>query len=244
MEYKENITDMTTLWERHCHTKFEIICVLEGDITISAEGRKFHLSDNQIAVLPPMCFHTVSAKNPMVYRRITTLFEKEEIPEEIYPRFLHRVQANPLILHPDIPKILQQLVRCGDRPQYAPLVKSILVQIFYLSLEEETQAGVKEPNEKISAILHYIDQHITESITLEDICRETYVCKSTVCHIFGAEMKTTVKQYILQKKMAYAKSLIKTGVHPTEVASRIGYGNYSNFYRIYKKLYGVSPTGK
>ena len=244
MEYKEDITEKKTLWDSHCHTNFEIICILEGDITVTVEGRKFHLSDNQIIILPPMCFHTISSNSRMRYRRITGLFEKTEIPEEIYEPLSRDLLKNPVITHTDIPNILSQLLYSIDKPYCAPLQKSLLVQIFYIALQKADQVYAKEPSSQISAILQYIDANICKLITLEDISKNTYISQSTISHLFVREMKATVKQYILQKKLAYAEDLIQSGENPTEVSLKIGYGNYSNFYRIYRKFYGKSPSGK
>ncbi len=244
MEYKEDFTVKKTLWDSHCHTNFEIICILEGDITVTVEGRKFHLSNNQIIILPPMCFHTISSNSCMRYRRITGLFEKTEIPEEIYGRLFCDLQENPVITHADIPNILNQLWYSIDKSYCEPLQKSLLVQIFYIALQKVNPVCAKEPSGQILAILEYIDANICKPITLEDISKNTYISQSTISHKFIREMKTTVKQYILQKKMAYADDLIQSGENPTEVSLRIGYGNYSNFYRIYKKFYGKSPSGK
>ena len=44
------------------------------------------------------------------------------------------------------------------------------------------------------------------------------------------------KQYVLKKKMTYASMLIDEGISVTNAARTVGYENYSNFYRIYKKL--------
>ena len=49
------------------------------------------------------------------------------------------------------------------------------------------------------------------------------------------------KQYVLQKKMALANKLIREGISPTDAASELGYENYSSFYRMYVKQYGVMP---
>ena len=42
--------------------------------------------------------------------------------------------------------------------------------------------------------------------------------------------------------MALAANLIRDGVSAGEAAKAVGYDNYSNFYRMYKKAFGASPT--
>ena len=41
--------------------------------------------------------------------------------------------------------------------------------------------------------------------------------------------------HILQKKLALASKLIDEGVPRTVAAMQVGYENYSNFYRLYRK---------
>ena len=54
-------------------------------------------------------------------------------------------------------------------------------------------------------------------------------------------MKISVKQYIINKKLAYAASLMRDGVNATDAAAAVGYDNYSNFYKMYKNVFGTSP---
>ena len=62
--------------------------------------------------------------------------------------------------------------------------------------------------------------------------------------VFEEKMNISPKQYILQKKLALASKLISEGTPPTIVAMRLGYENYSNFYRLYLKYFGKNPAKK
>ena len=47
--------------------------------------------------------------------------------------------------------------------------------------------------------------------------------------------------YAARKRIALARRLISDGESAQRAALRAGYGDYSNFYRPYKKLLGVAP---
>ena len=96
----------------------------------------------------------------------------------------------------------------------------------------------------LQSAIEYIDEHLCEKIYLDDLAKHTFRSKSSFCHLFESKMKITPKQYILQKKLALANKMIKEGIPATEVAKQIGYENYSNFYRAYKKQYQKGPTKK
>ena len=46
-DYTESTVEKPVLWENHCHTQFEIILVLEGDVNIMLEGRCYRLEAEQ-----------------------------------------------------------------------------------------------------------------------------------------------------------------------------------------------------
>ena len=244
VEYKQSQSEAKTLWERHCHAKYELICVLEGNITITIEGRNFQLTKNHFAVISPLDFHSVSINDSSVYKRVTLLFGEDDIPVPVRDSFAARARTNPVVYHPYNQQIFNQLPDCLDNDGFEPLLQSLLIQLMYIILEGRAKLKVAEPSGKILPVLRYIDENITRKITLDDICKAVFISKSTLCHLFETEMNTTVKQYILQKKIAYADYLLKSGKSAAAVAEEIGYDNYSDFYRIFKKINAQSPVRK
>ena len=75
----------------------------------------------------------------------------------------------------------------------------------------------------------------------DDLARQVNLSKFFLCHLFEEEMGIPPKQYILQKRMAYAAKLIREGHPPTRVALQVGYASYSTFYRLYRKHFGKTP---
>ena len=62
LAYTESRSDQSVLWENHCHAKFEMIAVLEGDVNVLLEGRRYRLKENQTIILPPLCYHSISER--------------------------------------------------------------------------------------------------------------------------------------------------------------------------------------
>jgi AraC-like DNA-binding protein len=58
---------------------------------------------------------------------------------------------------------------------------------------------------------------------------------------FKQQTGYTVHNYILQKRLIAATALIKEGKSVTQVCLECGFGDYSNFIRSFKQVYGVSP---
>jgi hypothetical protein len=83
IEYTESEILHSILWESHCHAQYEMIAVIDGDITVMLEGQKYRLQKNQIIIIPPLFYHSITANEEGSYRRITALFGSNTIPSEL-----------------------------------------------------------------------------------------------------------------------------------------------------------------
>lgn len=232
IEYMESRIDELVLWERHCHAQFEMIAVADGDVNVLLEGTPCRLKRNQLIIIPPLCYHSVSANGKGSYRRITALFDIDAIPEVIQPEL--RWRRTMIVNSPIVDKIRRTCQQ--DRAVfYEPLLESLMIQIFYEVMQQDQSTSEIEADEFLQQVIEYIDTHLYEKILLDDLAKATARSKSSFCHLFEEKMKISPKQYILQKKLALATKLIDEGMPHSVVAKQLGYENYSNFYRLYRK---------
>lgn len=239
-EYIESKIDHPILWESHCHAQYEMIAVADGDITVMLEGQKYRLQKNQIIIIPPLFYHSVTAHGEGSYRRITALFGIDAIPSVLQDKFTNQ-ERNTAIDASRIEKI-KEICQKKNSVFYASLLQSLMIEIFYDTLQIPKATTKIETDEFLQKTFKYIDLHLNEKILLDDLAKYTARSKSSFCHLFESKMNISPKQYILQKKLALASKLINEGTPPTVASVRIGYENYSNFYRIYMKHFGISPT--
>ena len=239
-EYIESEIDHLLLWESHCHAKYEMIAVADGDITVMLEGQKYRLQKNQIIIIPPLFYHSVTANEEGSYRRITALFGPDAIPNVLQDVFAN--QGRNAAIDPSHIEKIKGICQNEDSEFYTPLLQSLMIAIFYDTLQMPQASAKIEADEFLQKAFEYIDQHLHEKILLDDLAQYTLKSKSYFCHLFETKMNVSPKQYILQKKLALASKLINEGTPPTVAAMQVGYENYSDFYRIYMKNFGTSPT--
>ena len=233
LEYAESRVDQPILWESHCHTQYEMIAVADGDVTVMLEGQTYRLLKNQLLLIPPLFYHSLTANERGYYRRVTALFGLDAIPAALRDAFSQRNRAVS-VLSFDVERI-RSLCQSEDPDYYAPLLQSLMVQIFYDALASSQAASERVTDEFLEQALQYVDRHLHEKILLDDLARHTARSKSSFCHLFEEKMNISPKQYILQKKLAVAAKLIDEGVPHTVAAMQVGYDNYSSFYRLYRK---------
>ena len=240
-EYLESELDTTVLWESHCHSKYEMIAVSEGSIGIMIEGRSYRLRANQVAIIPPLYYHTLTSDKKGVYKRVTVLFDKAAIPEVLWEHFDGQGLTEPIFYSHQINELKR--VCCSEQTElYGPLAESLMVRMMYERIDSGASDNETEVDELLNRIISYIDGHLCEKLCLDDIAAHTARSKSSVCHLFREKMRISPKQYILQKRLALAEKLIRDGTPPTVAAIQVGYENYSDFYRVYTKHIRRMPS--
>jgi AraC-like DNA-binding protein/mannose-6-phosphate isomerase-like protein (cupin superfamily) len=240
--YAESLVESHVLWDSHCHARYEMIAVLEGDITVMSEGRSHRLTEGCILMIPPLCYHTVTANKSGSYKRVTVLFDITAVPLPLREAF-RTADGNPPLLTSAIPADMRICLQEDSPTLYEPLLESLMIPLFYQRLQAPADGdGEVEADDFILKIVEYVDRHLEEKIRLADLARHTARSASFVAHRFEEGMGISPGQYILRKKMAYAQKLIREGSPATLVAVRIGYRNYGTFYRLYRKHFGIKPS--
>lgn len=94
---------------------------------------------------------------------------------------------------------------------------------------------------EVDEILRYIDQHLTEPLSIPQLSARFYLSGSYLCRIFKRATGTTVNRYITAKRITRAKALLSKGYTVAETAALCGFGDYSNFLKAFTKSVGMSP---
>jgi AraC-like DNA-binding protein len=92
-------------------------------------------------------------------------------------------------------------------------------------------------------IERFIAERLQDKISVETLCENFYLSKNALYRLFHTEFSTTVGEYIFQKRMERAKSLLKAdlALDIAEVASLCGFDDYNYFIRAFRKANGVTP---
>ena len=140
---------------------------------------------------------------------------------------------------------LEECGNYGKNLQYIAIrarVLSLLTKIFAIFREASGTSRGKEG--QVQEIIRYINQNLSAPLTLEGLARTFYMSKNHLTAVFKRATGTTVARYILYKRMAIVRKELAMGVPAAEAASRAGFGDYSSFFRAYKKMFGCAPSDK
>ncbi len=234
------------IYDQHCHTRYEILYVLEGSMHLNLEGRQLYLEAGTGIVIQPLKYHVVTGNNT-AYHRLIVFLNPDAIALPIADAFHRQVETLAPFKTRQLSGLFESFAQHLERgdPALTPLLEAILTQAVYaLTLEITTVPVAAETKHagRLQRIVSYIESNLDKELSLGELAQQLYLSESSLCHLFRQEMKISLKQYILQKKMMYAKSLLYQGVSPGEAAIRCGYRNYASFYKIFLKTTGKTPT--
>lgn len=98
-------------------------------------------------------------------------------------------------------------------------------------------------SDKLKNILHYLDEHYTENISLDQLAEQFYISKYYLSREFKKEYGTTIIQYILAKKITNAKELLRYSNSSIEEIARLcGIDDASYFNKVFKKMEGCTAS--
>ncbi|MCU6793772.1 helix-turn-helix domain-containing protein [Paenibacillus sp. WQ 127069] len=101
-----------------------------------------------------------------------------------------------------------------------------------------------ERNERIlSGIQSYIQEHIHEDISLEQLTELTSYSKQFICKLFKDELQMTFVDYMTNKRLVNAAALLTSANEPIgHIAERSGFRSSQYFATKFKAKYGVTPV--
>ena len=124
----------------------------------------------------------------------------------------------------------------------------LMVYLNKLFLKNETCIPKHQESEKsepyhtqVDRILTYINQHIQNPLTIEELSEHFFLSPSYLCRIFKSVTGTTINKYITAKRITLAKSLLSDGHTVNEACELCGFNDYSNFLKAFTKAVGISP---
>lgn len=257
ISYGYNETNfITTGYELHCHNYYEIYYFLEGDVDYLVEGRQYKPTPNSILLLSPHVFHGVRINSDSPYRRYPIHFHQEIISVErrslllsIFPSPEHdtsRIYFENVDQH-QLSAYFDALTDCAAKPedlsgQLIPVcLEALLARLLSLSAENPSAQQIRTVSDTVSEILVYLNQHLKEPITLDELSDRFYISKHHLNKIFRKSTGTTVFDYLLHKHVILAQQLLIDGYSAQDAAAGSGFHDYSSFYRAYSRILGHSP---
>ncbi|GLT19597.1 AraC family transcriptional regulator [Vibrio zhanjiangensis] len=149
-------------------------------------------------------------------------------------------------LDSQIQKLIQMLVaEMQSRPDDQLLSRACSDTLIALLQRHMSKfsTSYKDSRFDLDAIDRYIEQHLSQKISVAQLAGSVYLGESQFHSLFKSQIGITPHQYVLGKRIDMAKSLIERGhLNLGQVAELTGFSSQSTFSHTFFRLQGVSPS--
>lgn len=245
----------------HYHEFCKLLLLRSGSGGYSVEGQRYSLMSGDIVLIGSRCVHRPEFEKGVPYER-TIIY--------ISPEFLQQQSVSDCDLMDCFSGQWGHVLRLSENQRrklfsladdleqelsgqfYGRVILSnglllrILVEIGrnLQHLDGELPSPIQPHSSRVLEILRYLDTHLTEDITIDDLAEKFYLSKYHMMRLFRRETGDSIHSYLSHRRLLYARDLIAQGVSATEACFRCGWHSYSSFTRAYGKRFGTTPTGR
>lgn len=247
------------IFKYHYHDFFKILIFINGNVTYHIEGKSYNLNAYDIVLVNPSEIHKPVIHDDTPYERIVIY---------ISPEFFHscnkknfdlsfcfinasKNKANIINYNNRISNLYYEIDELKSYFENTDVLNNIYRDAIFIKFMVLLNKYIKNnflkisskaiSNKKVLEVLSYINDNLSSDININDLAARFYLNRSYLMHLFKKETGYTIIQYITEKRLFKARSLILKGYSLTDACFYSGFKNYSTFFRSFKNKFNVSP---
>ena len=236
--------DATYSLKRSSYDSFLIVYMKKGQCIVTTNNQTYTARENQIILLDcykPHGYYTTigwesewihfdgiaatayyqmitEASGPIITLRDSYRFEK--YLHKIYQLFRENASIKEALVSQYITNILTELLVSRDNP-----------------------SGHSEPSDIIEETTAYMNEHLTEPLTLDDLAARASLSPYYFTRLFKKETGFTPHEYLIAMRINSAKFLLKTtSASIKEICFLTGFASESSFCTTFKKWVNATPS--
>lgn len=225
------------------HRSYELLYVYEGSLVITSGSETYSLQPHDLII-----FRTgadmIEINNDCSY--LTAIFEVNQ------RKALH-ILNHTFHCTSELQQILWKLlIESAESSYYTKTLMIcylqealLLLMQFYETINHQalfTDTNTAR-NDLLSEILAYMNKSLAEPVTIEEICHEFYISRSSLQALFKTHLNTSPKNYLLNIKLQKSKELIRQNQYTiSEIAYMLGFSSIHYFSRLFKKYFNTTPS--
>lgn len=255
----EDISQSEDVVGLHSHTYYEIIFVRSGNLQYLLGTKRYRLKRGDILVIAPGVSHQPLFLEKLIepYDRyvlwLSTDFAKmaktylEDVKDATIVTPLLRTSTLPNDATANFEKMFRKGVKeasnAGPGWQSAVLCNtlSILVAMYQNFYNQEVPLPTPEKQELMDEIVAYVEANLSNPISIKSTAHHFLVSESTVSQLFSKRLGVSYYRFVTQRRLIAAKDLILNDEPLTDIAGKVGFKDYSSFYRAFKSQFGITP---
>ncbi len=237
------------------HDMVEIIYILRGEGIFEINGNQYHVKKGDIVFYNNDTVHNESIQfpPPPIYGLEIGGIQREGLPF----CYLLPQNADPVIStgeqSADFRNLFAMIYHhtCAQTPESSIICQSLL-QVLLLMIDtlasgnHPAVAGEQTESRTITLgkqLQNYVDEHALEELSIQTIADHFSISQTYASRIFKKVTGMSLIQYIIQRRIGEAQTLLLlTDLPVSDISRRVGYDNISHFVKMFTQNVGLSPN--
>ena len=246
----------------HYHDFHKLFLFLSRNVSYIVEGRQYDLLPRDMILVSAGRIHRPVIHDHSLYERVIFyisphFFEHDRLEgTDLFQCFQHCEECHSSLIRPDdgSQKHLQRLITeiknsVHDSGYGADLFRRLkfteLLLLINRSLQKKEYTAEKEAasNPIVLKAMDFINRSLSDdSLSVDRVAGEVALNRSYLMHLFKAQTGYTLGEYVKEKRLFRACTMLENGSSVTDACYESGFKNYSAFYYAFRKKYHASPA--
>ncbi len=233
-----------------CSDKYSIVYAIDGEWKCTVEGTTIDFPPSTVVILNPATYCLVESESSVLNACVID-FNVEDLAGDAPEKLISLLHTGDTALcrskhtSDNFRMLIDQIDLVVNMPvEQKKSYLELLVSQMIILLNASAEGSPMKHSEDLGAkVIEYLNDNATRgSVSLDELSKRFFVSKYYLCRAFKRCNGISIHGYINRKRITYAKQMIDRGETATSAAYKVGYGDYSAFYRAYMKIVGKSPT--
>lgn len=186
-----------------------------------------------------------SAPDDFIHLHVSHAFLREQESNSAIAGSARTQDLNGIIVRDPLIEVLSRALAEESTEEQSSYVealgKSVVMRLLRLKLPQSKSNAL--PNWRLKRVEGYIDAHITELVSLEDLAASAGLSRMYFAAQFKAATGYRPREYVLSRRIEHAKGLmLQSDAELVEVALSAGFCGQAHFQTVFKRFVAETPA--
>jgi AraC-like DNA-binding protein len=261
LAYERRVPEFTFNW--HYHPEYELTLIIDSHGQRLVGDGIGDYGSGDLVLLGPNLPHSwrsgpVRSRTGKIHRAIVIQFREDFLGPHFFEleemgavaHLLHQSSGGLAFSHTETGRrVAMYLASLPSLPEkrFLMLLSALVDLSGEANAEKLSSVNVRPvcgliDQQRIDAICLYLNEHYEEEIDFAKLPDRFHMEQASLCRFFKRATGRTLTEYLNELRVGAASQLLTSSDEGIlDIAFRVGFGNYSNFSRQFKRIKGYGP---
>ena len=234
----------------HWHEHIELHYVMDGQGTFYCNQKPFVVEEGNLVIINSNELHE-GVSHSKNFEALVIIFEMSAFSKEAAN--YNVIFQSSIAKDPKIKELMVAICeeergkqvgyKLALRGKIYELITYLLRNYVAESLSEKENIKRNQNLKRLNMVMQYIQTNYSEPISIQTLADLIHLSEFRFCHLFKESVGQSPLNYINAVRLKTAQHLLEQKeLTVSEVAAAVGFQDYNNFGRLFRKYFGYAPS--